>query len=196
MELKKIIDNDDLNLQYMCLYAYISYILQIYVYIACFLQSMTTRCEHWKKLTAIIERIYHSSACWLSQSVISDCLRPHGKQPARLLCPQNFPGKNTGASCHFLLKGFPTQFQPRNSHVSCISKQIPHHCTTWKALSGRGCKLNPKGLLSKNSMAKVKFSKNLTNITLKDRMSQEDQVEYLHLKDTDKCQVFPQIAFV
>ena len=105
------------------------------------------------------------SACWLSQSVMSDCLRPHGKQPAELLCPQNFPGKNTGASCHFLLKGFPTQSQPRDwtdvSNVSCISRQIPHHCTTWKALSGRGCKLNPKGLLSKNSIAKVKFSKNL-----------------------------------
>ena len=28
----------------------------------------------------------------------------------RLLCPQNFPGKNTGVSCHFLLQGiFPIQ---------------------------------------------------------------------------------------
>ena len=28
----------------------------------------------------------------------------------RLLCPWNFPGKNTGVSCHFLLQGiFPTQ---------------------------------------------------------------------------------------
>ena len=25
--------------------------------------------------------------------------------PARLLCPQNFPGKNTGVGCHFLLQG-------------------------------------------------------------------------------------------
>ena len=30
--------------------------------------------------------------------------------PARLLCPWNFPGKNTGTDCHFLLQGiFPTQ---------------------------------------------------------------------------------------
>ena len=30
--------------------------------------------------------------------------------PARLLCPWDFPDKNTGASCHFLLQGiFPTQ---------------------------------------------------------------------------------------
>ena len=27
----------------------------------------------------------------------------------RLLCPRDFPGKNTGVGCHFLLKIFPTQ---------------------------------------------------------------------------------------
>ena len=37
-------------------------------------------------------------------------LRSHGLEPARLLCPWNSPGKNTGAGCHFLLQGiFPTQ---------------------------------------------------------------------------------------
>ena len=31
-------------------------------------------------------------------------------QPSRLLCPWDFPGKNTGMSCHFLLQRiFPTQ---------------------------------------------------------------------------------------
>ena len=27
----------------------------------------------------------------------------HGLYPARLLCPWNFLGKNTGVGCHFLL---------------------------------------------------------------------------------------------
>ena len=37
-------------------------------------------------------------------------LRPHGLQPARIPCPRDFPGKNTGVGCHFLLQGiFPTQ---------------------------------------------------------------------------------------
>ena len=37
-------------------------------------------------------------------------LRPYGVQPARLLCPWDSPGKNTGVGCHFLLEGiFPTQ---------------------------------------------------------------------------------------
>ena len=34
----------------------------------------------------------------------------HGLQPTRLLCPWDFPGKDTGVGCHFLLQGiFPTQ---------------------------------------------------------------------------------------
>ena len=30
--------------------------------------------------------------------------KTHGLLSARLLCPQNFPGKNTGVACHFLLQ--------------------------------------------------------------------------------------------
>ena len=46
----------------------------------------------------------------LVTSVVSDSLRPHGLQPARLLCPWDSPGKNTGVGSHSLLQGiFPTQ---------------------------------------------------------------------------------------
>ena len=41
----------------------------------------------------------------LSHSVVSDSLRPHGLQPTELLCPWDFPGKNTGVGCYFLLQG-------------------------------------------------------------------------------------------
>ena len=35
---------------------------------------------------------------------------PWTEKPMRLLCPWNFPDKNTGVGCHFLLQGiFPTQ---------------------------------------------------------------------------------------
>ena len=37
-------------------------------------------------------------------SVVSDSLQPYGLWPARLLCSWNFPGKNTGVSCHSLLQ--------------------------------------------------------------------------------------------
>ena len=46
----------------------------------------------------------------LSHSVVSDSLQHHGLQPARILCPWDLPGKNTGVGCHFLLQRiFPTQ---------------------------------------------------------------------------------------
>ena len=45
-----------------------------------------------------------------SCSVMSNSLQPHGLQPARFLCPWDFPGKNTEVGCQFLLQGiFPTQ---------------------------------------------------------------------------------------
>ena len=46
----------------------------------------------------------------VSCSVVPDSLRPHGLQSTRLLCPWDFPGKDTGVGCHFLLWGiFPIQ---------------------------------------------------------------------------------------
>ena len=48
--------------------------------------------------------------CVCVHSVVSNSLPPRGLQPTRLLCPQNFPGKNTRVGYHFLLQGiFPTQ---------------------------------------------------------------------------------------
>ena len=41
---------------------------------------------------------------------MSDYVELHRRQPTRLLCPWDSPGKNTGVGCHALLQGiFPTQ---------------------------------------------------------------------------------------
>ena len=41
---------------------------------------------------------------------MSDSLWPRGLSPTRLLCPWDFPRKNTGVDCHSLLQGtFPIQ---------------------------------------------------------------------------------------
>ena len=46
----------------------------------------------------------------ISCSVVSNSLQPHGPWSARLLCPWDSAGKNTGVGCHALLQGvFPTQ---------------------------------------------------------------------------------------
>ena len=55
---------------------------------------------------------------------MSNSLRPHGLYLARVLCPLDSPGKNTGVGCHFLLQGtFPTQGSnlglPCCSHTVC-----------------------------------------------------------------------------
>ena len=66
----------------------------------------------------------------LSCLVMSDSLRPHELQPARLLCPWNSPGKNTGVGCHALLQGiFPTQgSNPDLQHCRWILYWLSHTC--------------------------------------------------------------------
>ena len=44
--------------------------------------------------------------------------------PARLLCPWDFPGQNTGVGCHSLLQGIlPTQ----GSNPPCIGRHVLYH---------------------------------------------------------------------
>ena len=40
----------------------------------------------------------------LSQAPSPSVVSNSGLQPTRLLCPQDFPGKNTGVGCHFLVQ--------------------------------------------------------------------------------------------
>ena len=48
-------------------------------------------------------------------SVVSDSLQPHGLQAARLLCPRDSPGKNTGVSCHAPLQKERQIFQSKST---------------------------------------------------------------------------------
>ena len=62
-----------------------------------------------KVMCYILECVF-VCVCVCVCSVMSDSLQPHGLQPAKLLCPWDFSGKNTGMGSHFLLQGiFPTQ---------------------------------------------------------------------------------------
>ena len=55
----------------------------------------------------IIELFLRKTGCQCAYSVAKLCLtlRPRRLKPARLLCPWDFLGKNTGVGCHFLLHG-------------------------------------------------------------------------------------------
>ena len=69
----------------------------------------------------------------LSCSVMPNSLQPRGLYPTRLLCPWDFPGKNTGVGCHFLLWGlFLTQgSNPHSLHWQVDSLLLSH----WGSLS-------------------------------------------------------------
>ena len=67
---------------------------------------------------------------------------PSGPVARRLLCPWNFPGKNTGVGCHFLLQGIS---QPRDQTcVSCVGRRFLYCWATNKAPSGRKSKEQSK----------------------------------------------------
>ena len=69
--------------------------------------------------------------CCLVFKLCLTLLRPHRLQPTRLLCPWDFPGKNTGLGCHFLFQGiFPTQ--GLNSHF-LLCRWLLYQQTSWEA---------------------------------------------------------------
>ena len=76
--------------------------------------------------------------CLVTQSCPT--LQLHGPSFTRLLCPRNFPGKNTGVGCHFLLQGifqgwnlcllhWQADFLPLAPH----GKHTPRACITPKS---------------------------------------------------------------
>ena len=75
--------------------------------------------EIWKVRVLVVQS--HPTVC-----------NPRDCSPARLLCSCDFPGKNTGVGCHFLLQGmFPTQkLNPGLLHCW----QILHHWATRDAM--------------------------------------------------------------
>ena len=61
-------------------------------------------------------------------------LRPHRPRPARLLCPGDSPGENTGVGCHALLQGtFPTQGLNPGVLIPLHCRQILYHWASGEA---------------------------------------------------------------
>ena len=58
--------------------------------------------------------------CVLRWSVMSNSLRPHGLQTARLFCPWDFPGENTSVGCHFLLQGIFLTQRSKLNHLHFV----------------------------------------------------------------------------
>ena len=55
-------------------------------------------------------------------------MRPHRRQPTRLLHPWDFPGKNTGLGCHFLLQCMKVKSESEVSQL-CQTVRDPMDCS-------------------------------------------------------------------
>ena len=56
---------------------------------------------NYSSTTLIRHLTSHSASCCC---LVTNSLQPHGLQPTRLLCPHDFPDKNTEVGCRFLLQ--------------------------------------------------------------------------------------------
>ena len=82
-----------------------------------------------RPLTCPVHAPFKSCALNFNLSVVSGSVRPHGLQPASLLCPWDSPGKNTGVGCYALIQRiFPTQGWnpglPPCRQILCLSHQL------------------------------------------------------------------------
>ena len=59
---------------------------------------------------------------------MSDSVRPHRRQPTRLPCPWDSPGKNTGVGCHFLLQCVKAKSESEVAQ-SCPTLSDPMDCS-------------------------------------------------------------------
>ena len=59
---------------------------------------------------------------------MSDSVRPHRRQPTRLPCQWDSPGKNTGVGCHFLLQCMKVKSESEVAQ-SCLTLSDPMDCS-------------------------------------------------------------------
>ena len=109
---------------------------------------------------------------------MSDSLRPHRLQPARLFCPWDFPGNSTGVDCHFLLQGiFPTQglnlgLPHCRQRLYCLSHQtdpllgLISWSPGWLLAGFRHPNLGPQQLLLLNKLSLNRWTKTVTLLEL------------------------------
>ena len=68
------------------------------------------------------------NTCYEVASVVSDPVRTQRRQPTRLCCPWDSPGKNTREGCHFLLQCMKVKSE-REVAQSCPTLSNPIDCS-------------------------------------------------------------------
>ena len=82
----------------------------------------------WLQPEQLLCCAYSDCCCYLVTRLFLTLLQMHGLQPTRLFCSWDFPGKNTGVGCHFILQGiFPIQgLNPHLLHWQTDSLPLGH----------------------------------------------------------------------
>ena len=113
-------------------------------------------------------------------------LRPHGRWPARVFCPWNSPGENTGVGCHFLLQGI---FLTQESNLCFL------HLFQWQMSSLPLCYLgSPTGSLQQQKCIlsqcwKIEVWNQVSAVLVPSGVSDKEAVQVC-LLDFDYCQKF------
>ena len=96
-------------------------------------------CEFWGPVSPSLTTLETMGAvcvcvCGMcAQSYLTLC-DPMDCSPPGSSVHGTFPGKNTRVGCHFLFRGF-SWFRDW-THISCTSRKILYHCTSWEAPGG------------------------------------------------------------
>ena len=91
-------------------------------------------CCHWGAQILFFQTVCadllgktYDCCCWVT-SLVSDSVWPHRRQPTRLPCPWDSPGKNTGVGFHFLFQCMKV-ISEREVAQSCQTLRDPMDCS-------------------------------------------------------------------
>ena len=101
----------------------------VFDYFICFdsvLWEMSNENDKHTHMMILLNVHIHCCCCWVT-SVVSDSVQPHRRQPTRLPCSWDSPGKNTGVGCHFFLQCMKVKSEKWKWSRSVVSDpQRPH----------------------------------------------------------------------
>ena len=134
-------------------------------------RTLTEFGDYSSQFTGLLKNLESES---VSCSIVSDSLRPHGLQSARLLCLWNFPGKNTwkrkGLGCHSLLQRI---FSTQGSNLGLLHyRQIFYHLSYQGSPKNLGLSISlPLQFSSVQSLSHVRFFATLQTAALQASLS-------------------------
>ena len=80
---------------------------------------------------------------------MSSSLQPHRLWPARLLCPWNSPGKDTGVDCHALLQGIFLTLNAKCKYIKLTENNVEENLDDLRYFSEFG--YNTSGMIQERN---------------------------------------------